>query len=242
VWTLDLERGTRTRISSSPRIDTMATWSPDGTRIIFTSDRAGSFDLYEKVLGQAAEREVLKSSLWKYPESWSPDGRHLLFTQLDPKSRTDLWVLPLGGGKPTPFVNTDADEVVGRFSPDGRWVAYASNESGRLEVYVRAFPLADRRWQVSASGGTNPLWRADGRELFFLALDNRVMSVAVNSTSGTFESAVPVELFQVRLGKSSGAVMGGDRYYAVTSRGDRFIVKQFNSDVRASAVTVVVNR
>jgi Tol biopolymer transport system component len=242
LWMLDLERGARTRLSGSSRVDTIATWSPDGRRIIFSSDRAGSVDLYERSLGQTTERELLKSNLWKYPESWSPDGRHLLFTQLDPQSRTDLWILPLDGSKPTPFVKTNADEIVGRFSPDGRWVAYASNDSGRLEVYVRTFPLSDARWQVSVNGGSNPMWRADGRELFYLALDNRMMSATVTTKGAAFEAAVPVELFKVRVARSSAAVVGGDRFYAVTGRGDRFIVNQWKSDVRASAITVVVNR
>ncbi len=240
VWTLDLDRGTRTRITPSS-LDTFPTWSPDGKRIAFTSDRAGSFDLYEKTLGQTTDREVLKSPLWKYPESWSPDGRYLLFTELNPKSRTDLWVLPLDGGKATPFVSTDADEGMGRFSPDGRWITYASNESGRFEVYVRPFPLSDSRWQISVNGGSNPIWRSDGRELFYLALDNRVMSASMSSKGSTVEAGVPVELFKVRLARST-AFAGGDRFYAVTRGGDRFVVNQFNSDVRASTITVVVNR
>jgi hypothetical protein len=216
LWTLDLERGTRTRIGPATRID-------------------------QKLLGQTQESALLRSSLWKYPESWSPNGRYLLFTQLDPKTKADLWLLPLeNGAKPTPFVNGDADDLHGRFSPDGRWVAYSSNESGRFEVYVRPFPASDDRWQVSVNGGTNPLWRADGRELFYLG-DNRIMSATVSSQGGKFEGGIPAALFQVRVARGS-SVGGGDRYYAVSSRGDRFIVKQFNGDVRASTITVVVSR
>ncbi len=103
LWTSELARGNATRLGPATQNDVMPTWSPDGTRIIFASDRAGSFDLYEKPVGQAPERELLRSSLWKYPESWSPDGRYLLFSQLDPKTRSDIWLLPLDGGKPTVF-------------------------------------------------------------------------------------------------------------------------------------------
>jgi Tol biopolymer transport system component len=220
----------------------MPTWSPDGKRIIFASDRAGSFDLYEKSVGQAPERELLKSNLWKYPESWSPDGRTLLFSQLDPKTRSDIWLLPLEGGKPTLFVGTDADEMHGRFSPDGHWVAYTSTESGRQEVYVRAFPLSDPRWQVSVAGGANPLWRRDGRELFYLTLDNRVMSAVVNARGTTFEAGVPSTLFNAGPVVRGAAALAGDRLYAVTSRGDRFLVLQLASDVRESAITLVVGR
>jgi Tol biopolymer transport system component len=240
LWTSELARGNATRLGPATRNDVMPTWSPDGKRIIFASDRAGSFDLYEKPVGQAPERELLRSSLWKYPESWSPDGRYLLFSQLDPKTRSDIWLLPLDGGKPAVFVGTDADEMLARFSPDGRWVAYTSNESGRPEVYVRAFPLSDARWQVSANGGANPLWRRDGRELFYISLDNRVVSAAVNAGGTTFDAGVPSMLFNAGPLARGAAVLAGDRLYAVTSRGDRFLVVQLASDVRASAITVVV--
>jgi eukaryotic-like serine/threonine-protein kinase len=186
---------------------------------------------------------LLRSPLWKYPESWSPDGRLILFTQLDPKSRTDLWLLPMDGGKPIPFVVTDGDEAQGRFSPDGRWVAYSANETGRAEVYVRAFPLADARWQISTDGGVNPAWRGDGREIFFLSPDNHMMSAAVKDTSGGFDAEPAKPLFQSpRIRRGAGGIIGGDRYYAVTPRGDRFLINRVTSDMRASTITVLLDR
>jgi Tol biopolymer transport system component len=239
LWTADLDRGTMTRLGPTSPNDVMPTWSPDGKRIMFSSDRSGSFDLYEKAIGPAPEREVLRSNLWKYPESWSPDGRTLLFSQLDPKSRTDLWLLPLDAGRPTLFLGTDAEETQGRFSPDGRFVAYVSTESGRAEVYVRTYPASDAQWQISIDGGANPLWRRDGREIFFLSPDNRVMSAVVRDHTATFDAAVPTALFRVQtIRRDVGGVLGGDRYYAVTERGDRFLINQVTSDVRASAITV----
>jgi len=242
LWTSALDRGTIARVGPSLRNDVMPTWSPDGRTLIFASDRGGSFDLFEKSLGPEPERELLHSPLWKYPESWSPDGRTLLFSQLDPKSRIDLWLLPLDGGKPTLFVGTDADETQGRFSADGRWIAYTSSESGRAEVYVQRFPRSDGRWQISQDGGSNPLWRRDGGELFFLSLDNRVMSAEVRNHSTAFDAAVPTSLFQASRLSRRSALLGGDRYYAVTPGGDRFLVNQSTSDLRASAITIVIDR
>jgi Tol biopolymer transport system component len=241
MWTVDVDRATTARVGPALQNDIIPTWSPDGSRIIFASDRAGSFDLYDKRLGPEPERLLLQSALWKYPEGFSPDGRLLLFSQLDPKTRADIWVLPMDGGKPMVFVQTPADEGQARFSPDGRWVAYASNEKGRAEVYVRAYPPSDARWQVSVEGGANPLWRRDGGELFFLSPDNKMMSATVRTRPGQFEAATPTALFQgPRIPRR--VVVSGDRYYAVGARGDRFLIRHLASDIRTSVITIVLNR
>jgi Tol biopolymer transport system component len=242
LWTADLERGTTARLGPTLQNDVMPTWSPDGRRIIFASDRAGSFDLYDKRLGSEPERALLQSSLWKYPEGFSPDGRLLLFTQLDPKTRSDIWVLPMDTGTPVALVQTPAEEGQARFSPDGRWIAYASSEKGRAEVYVRAYPPSDARWQISVAGGANPLWRRDGAELFFLSPDNHMMSARVRNHSDAFEADIPAALFQGPRIARTTTLVSGDRYYAITSPGDRFLFRQLISDVRTSAITVVVER
>ena len=118
----------------------------------------------------------------------------------DPKTTYDLWTQPLtGDGKPSPWLNTPFTETLGQFSPDGRWVAYQSNESGPFEIYVQPFPAANAKWQISTEGGTMPRWRADGKELFFIAPDAKLMAAAVTASDATFEAAPPVALFQTRI-------------------------------------------
>jgi eukaryotic-like serine/threonine-protein kinase len=241
LWSADVERGTTTRLMPPTSDDSTAAWSPDGAEVVFASDRAQSFDLYVKPIGQAPERLLLKSSLWKYPESWSPDGRTLIFSQIDPQSRMDLMTLSLRNpGQPAVFVKTEADEWGARFSPDGRWVAYASTESGRPEVYVRAFPLADARSQISVDGGRTAAWRGDGAELYYLGLDNRIMAASVNGRGAVFQAGTPVALFQARIAWTGGST--NDRPFTASPGGDRFLINQLASDMRASAINVVIDR
>src|SRR5262249_50539606 len=159
--------------------DALPTWSPDGDRLIFNSRRRQFYELYQKPSdGSAAEVRILEQSSNVYPTSWSRDGRFLVYATDSPNSAADLWVLPLTGDrKPIPFVRTPAAENHGSFAPDGRWIAYASNDSGQYEVYVQPFPRTGARFQVSRGGGTQPQWRADGRELFYLSPDATMVSV-----------------------------------------------------------------
>jgi Tol biopolymer transport system component len=180
LWLLD---GARTsRFTFDAAADLFPLWSPDGTRIAFASTRTGTLDLYVKAASGAGVEEVLvASSQAKIPSDWSADGRFLLHFSVDPQTNADLWVLPLEGDR-TPWVllKTPFSERHGTFSPDGRWVAYQSNESGRNEIYIRPFagPAASGasasqvggQWQVSTAGGTFPRWRRDVRELYYLSL------------------------------------------------------------------------
>jgi Tol biopolymer transport system component len=172
----------------------MPVWSPDGLNIIFASSREEeTINLYQKVAsGVKDEVLLLKSAYPKYPTSWSSDGRFLLYTERDPKTGADLWVLPLRGeSKPMPFLNTKSNESDGHFSPDMRWVAYVSDESGSNEIYVRGSPQASGasseaggKWQVSVGGGMGPRWRRDGKELYYRALDGKVMVVECFKQAG----------------------------------------------------------
>src|SRR5262249_23266240 len=150
-------------------------WSPDGNRVVYASVSKGKGDLYQKLAtGSGNDELILKSDQDKIPSDWSSDGRFLIFRSMDPKTIQDLWILPLSGDrKPTPFLQTPFQEAIARFSPDGKWVTYQSNESGHTEIYVQPFPPTGGKWQVSVNGGTISNWRGDGKELFFMGLNNR---------------------------------------------------------------------
>ena len=181
IWLLDLSRaGAGTRFTFGSGSVANPVWSPDGSRIIFSSNRDGPFNLYQKPTnGVKEEALLLKSGGNKYATSWSPDGRFLLYSVVHPKTASDIWVLLLEGDrKPVPFLTTEFSETTPRISPDGHWVAYISNESGRPEVYVRSFFMnatgtveTGGKWPVSGGPGANPRWRSDGREIYYLRPD-----------------------------------------------------------------------
>ena len=174
------------------------------------------------------------------PEDWSSDGRFLLYFQNDPKTGYDLWVLPLfGERKPFPFVNTSFIERNGQFSPDGRWVAYESNESGRNEIYVQAFPGPGGKWQVSTGGGIEPRWRRDGKELFYIALDGKLMAAPIQAAGQALEAGAPISLFQTRI--VGGGQSGWRQQYAVAPDGQRFLINITVDESTASPITIVTN-
>ncbi len=208
IWLTAFSRASDTRFTFDPASDLNPVWSPDGNRIAFSSDRAGQFDLYQNASNGAGQDQLLfKSDHVKVVEDWSRDGRFLLYYDVDPKTKSDLWVLPMdgassgekqGGRKPVPFLRTDFDEQNAKFSPDGHWVAYQSDESGRNEIYVRPFPAADGggKWTVSQGGGTQPRWRGDSKELFYLAPDGNVMAVPVSTSVDGFQPGTLAALFK----------------------------------------------
>ena len=189
IWRLDLSRRYDWPFTFGNGNNLMPVWSPDGRRIIFSSNRDGAYSLYQKpARGAANEESLLKSDVPKYATSWSRDGRFLLYTARDPKTNYDLWLLPMeSGGKPIPFLRTDFNESDAHFSPDMRWVAYISDESGNNEVLVceclqnpgKASLEAGVRLPISKGGGIGPQWRGDGKELYYLAPDGKVMAVEV---------------------------------------------------------------
>jgi serine/threonine protein kinase/Tol biopolymer transport system component len=232
LWQVDLSRGTSTRLELDPSADSdNAVWASDGRSIIFGSLRTGQMmDIYKKQLTGSADAEVLiKSNEWKRPMSWSRDGRFLLYIREGSGTKNKLWVLPLeAGGKPVPFLRTQFEEPDGRFSPDGRWVAYVTNESGRFDVYVRPFSpdavgqgisSAGGKWLISGNGGSSPMWRQDGKELYYIDLDGKLMEVSLTAGSD-FKAGVPRVLFQAPPRVSGDSVIA---QWAPSPDGKRFL-------------------
>jgi eukaryotic-like serine/threonine-protein kinase len=214
IWLFDFSRATSARFTFGPANAQHPIWSTDGKRIIFASDPNGVLDLYQKEAnGTKSEELLLKSSEGKGPGSVSPDGRFLMYAADNPKTKLDLWVLPLQNNeKPFAFLKTEFNEGDGHFSPDGHLVAYRSDESGHWEIYVRPFVpestaaqlTAGGKWQISNGGGIRPWWSPDGKELYYVTPDGRVM-VAPVSTTPTFQAGAPKFLFQVQPGRMVGS-------------------------------------
>ena len=200
LWIRDLGRGVTSRFTFDAASDDTPLWSPNGRTIVFTSDRKGAGDLYRKAASGTGEEELLLATEEeKYAQDWSRDGRFIVFMSRGKETGWDIWALPAeGGGEPFPVVKTRFREVTPTISPSGQLLAYVSNESGRSEVYVQEFPEPRSKWQVSTAGGIEPHWRSDGREIFYVAPDSRLMSVPVD-TGRTFSAGAPVALFTARL-------------------------------------------
>ena len=221
IWIYDVARGLRTRFTFGPANTFNSIWSPDGSRIVFSSRRKGSSDLYLKASsGAGMEEALLQDNLDKYPDSWSPDGKFILYESAGASRTSDLFVLPLTGDrKPFPLLQSQfGGNDDGQISPDGRWVAYRSTESGRSEIYVAPFPGHGGKWQISNAGGYSPRWRHDGSEIFFLTLDGRLMAVSVNGKGAGFEVGAVKTLFTTHT-----SFVGGYEY-DVSADGQRFLI------------------
>ena len=248
IWMTDVARGTHGRFTFDPALDRFPVWSPDGSRLIFSSTRGDVENMYVKNSdGTGSEELLLKSSLAKNPTDWSEDGRYLLFSVIDPNTKSDLWVLsdPGAKGEPKaqPFLATPFAETQGQFSPGKkgpRWVAYTAFDTGRPEVYVQGFAdggPAGGKFQISTNGGVQPRWRRDGKELFYISSDTRLMAVDV-SIGPQFEHSNPKPLFQTRM--FGGAVPTGIRYSPAPD-GQRFLINSQAAEEGAVPLTVVLN-
>jgi Tol biopolymer transport system component len=240
IWLFDLIRDTSTRLTFfHPGQNSIPVWSPHGDKIVFNSNREGNWNLYLKATsGSGGEELLLKSSDSELPTDWSVDGRFLLYQVPDPKTKYDLWALPLSGDrKPVAVVQTEFNDVHGRFSPDGGWLAYESDRSTRPEVYVQAFPKSSGVFQVSTNGGSRPTWRGDGKELFYLSPDRKMMAVEVRPTATGFETGRPRELFQTRVAYAPWVAST----YDVAADGQRFLIDSALDEQVALPMTVVMN-
>jgi Tol biopolymer transport system component len=240
VWIYPSAGGVATRFTSHPAIDAGPVWSPDGQRVAFTSFQRGHPDIYlRNSSGVGGDELILTSARTKYVTDWSPDGRFILLRAVDATTNLELWVAPVGGDhKAVPFIKTIFGVNQGQFSPDGRWVAYASNESGKWEIAVAPFPGPGGNWKVSTAGGTEPRWRRDGKELYYLAPDGKLMAVEVKAGE-TFEAGAAKALFPTRRREP---VSAADLFsYDVSADGQRFLVNTDAEEATSAPLTAIVN-
>jgi Tol biopolymer transport system component len=234
LWIYDLQRDGAKRVTFDPGIDALPVWSPDSLRLAFASSQQNQFELYLKNAdGAKAEKLISHVGVDEYPNSWSKDGRNLLYVH-----GKDFWFLTLPEMKSTLFLKALSTLKNGNFSPNGKWVAYASNESGKWEIYVTSFPEGRGKWQISNGGGEQPRWRGDGKELFYLSSDGKVMAAPV--TEGTnFDAGAPVALFRANPREPTATTE--QAFYDVTRDGQRFLINTQVKQTETAPMSIVLN-
>ncbi len=247
VWLMDLARGVTSRFTFQPPTNNVPLWSPDGRYVAFASARSGAFDIYRRPSNASGPDEKLVelgAPPVMFPSDWSADGRFLTYYRTDPNTQLDVWVLPIaddrnatgtgGNEKPFALLHEPYNESQAQFSPDGKWIAYVSDESGTAQVYVQSFPVLTAKWQISTDGAIQPRWSRDGKELFYLALNRKITATAV-TTGDNFEVHATRALFDTTLPPSD------DRQnYAVSADSQRFLLS-VPVEAAALPLTVVLN-
>ena len=244
VWLLDLARSANTRLTFDGAGAGNGTWSPDGSQIVYAPGGGSSADLYRKPSNGAGQAEmVVHSDGIKTPLDWSRDGRFLLFSQRGKGTGSDLWILPMTGDrKPAPYLVTPFNEGQAQFSPDGHWVVYTSNETGTKEVYVQPFPISSGgKWPVSNGGGSQPRWRRDGKELFYITPDSTLVAVSVTANGANFQLGAPKALFRTTALGGTGGAPGLSWRWDISPDGQRFLINSELDGATASPVTMVLN-
>ena len=245
LWSIDVTRGIAQRLTYDPRQDFFPVWSPDAATMVFGAQSPGTPpNLFHKAVAAPGDGEnLVKSRYNDQPTDWSPDGQFVIYVRRDPRSQWDLWVKPMSSGADRterPFLRAAANEHLAQFSPDGKWVAYVSDESGTNEVYVESFPKPGTREQMSNGGGSKPRWKADGRELFYLSADGHLMSVAV-TPGARLEPGKPSVLFKAPIFDVFSAENNGYSWnYAVAPDGNRFLMTTVTDQSAAIPTTTVV--
>jgi Tol biopolymer transport system component/predicted Ser/Thr protein kinase len=242
LWVLEVERGVFSRLTSNSGVSLYPVWSPDGRTILFSSGSSRNLFLRESS-GVGSQQRITQSPNTQYATDWSRDGRFVLYFELDPHTQRDLWILPVApdgrpppGAQPRPYLRTTSSEGWGRFSPEisPRWVAYQSDESGQNEIYVQAFPEPHGAIRISTGGGQYPQWSPEGRELFYVSPDNKLMAVSLKLGAGSVQPSVPRELFPLP------SVDVGWSPYDTAPDGQRFLVRATPKQA-AEPLTVIVN-
>ncbi len=234
VWTYELQRESAKRLTFDPGFDVAPIWSPDASRLVFSSNRVLNVDLYMKNSDGAQEEKVIvHDDFSKIPNDWFGNGEYILYTR-----GPDLWFLTLPGLKSSLFLKAVSIIRNGQFSPDGKWVAYASNETGKWEIYVTSFPDARGKWQVSTGGGEQPHWRGDGKELFYISSDGKMMAAPV-TTGVNFDAGPPVVLFQAT---PRQPVSTNDQFvYDVRRDGQRFLILTQLKQAESEPMSIILN-
>jgi serine/threonine-protein kinase len=238
IWLYDLSREKLTRITFGGSVNQDSTWTPDGKRIAVQSNREGTLNMYWQLADGSGGWERLSSSEYdNFPTSWSPDGQLLAFAEVNPTTGYDIWVLRLSDRMAQPFLRTTFNESAAHFAPDGRWLAYISDESGRFEIYVQPYPGPGGKWQISTEGGTEPVWNRNGRELFYRS-SGKMMAVDI-ATQPTFASGKPRMLFEGQYSPAPGTANNFD----VSSDGQRFLMIKPNEagEAAPTQINVVLN-
>jgi len=238
VWLFDLSRETLTRFTFEGNQNLNGVWAPDGKRVAIQSNREGPLNIFwQQADGSGGLERLTASEFNDFPMSWSPDGQLLVFVEISPTTGYDIWVLRLSDHKAQPFLRTSFNESVPRFSPDGHWLAYISNETGRWEIYVQPYPGPGGKWQISTEGGTEPVWNPNGREVFYRSGD-KMMAVDI-TTRPSFEAGKPRVLFE----GSYEPPLGTTTNYDVSHDGQRFLMirRVEQAEAAPTQINVVLN-
>jgi hypothetical protein len=246
VWLIDTGGGNFRRFTFDPGLDHSPVWSPDGTRVVFGSARNGPADLFEiPASSPGNESPLLVTDQGKLALDWSRDGKWLLYNTRHPKTGLDIWAKPMApDGKPSVVINTLFDETAGQFSPNGRWVMYQSNESKPGQIYIRPFAGPGAMEQITTTGGSQPRWSPDGKEVFYLGLDGRLMAVPIaTGADGQIQPGAAVALFrpQIATGPSINTGQRGTRAQYAVARDGRFLMNISVEAATAPPITVVLN-
>ena len=240
VWTYDLQRNNAKRLTFDPAIDADPVWSQDGRTILFASGRGGLFQLYTKNADGGEDEKLLPLDASdkgdKYPTAWSPDGKYILYERTT--QATALWAAEMPGLKTSRLFQGPGTTKSGQFSPDGKWLAYTSNESGKWEIYITSFLELRGKWQVSNTGRTQPRWRGDGKELFYLAPDGKMTAVQLTASEHV-DSGPPLPLFQA---SAREQVAGSELVtYDVAKDGQQFLINTQMEKQGALPMMVILN-
>jgi Tol biopolymer transport system component len=236
IWTVDLARGAFSRLTSAPGYETTPVWGPD-RRVAYASDQTEAPSIYvNSSTAASAESLLISPPTRSFPLDWSQDGRYVVFMLNGSSTRNDVWIYDAERKSSRPLLASAFNEGWARISPDGRWIAYVSDESQQREVYVRSFPEGPVKLQISTAGGGEPQWRADGRELFYIAPDNTITSVDVRSTATSFDASKPAGLFTANVDQNKSV----RNQYAVSRDGQRFLVLSV-VDRNGSPIVAILN-